>query len=163
MGVCVSAWLLTINWVISAKMKPSTRPILAALRRGYAAQAATKSESSSGLAKQAPQVSKLANGVTVATVENNSPLCRVAMLYNAGSRYEDGSTQGITHFLRAASSLSTKKSSAFKLIRNIEQIGGNISCTASREHLTYSVECLRNSLEVGTEFLSYLSDPAFKP
>jgi len=50
-------------------------------------------------------VSKLPNGVTVASLENNSPLSRVAVIYYAGPRYEPLDKLGITHCLRVASNL----------------------------------------------------------
>ena len=51
------------------------------------------------------QVSKQPNGLVVASYENNSPLTRIAVVYNAGSRYEDPGNEGIAHCLRTLSDL----------------------------------------------------------
>jgi len=51
------------------------------------------------------QVTKLPNGIPVASLENFSPLCRVAVVYNAGPRYEPIDKLGLTHCLRMASNL----------------------------------------------------------
>eukprot|EP00916_Digyalum_oweni_P017938 GHVL01029765.1.p1 GENE.GHVL01029765.1~~GHVL01029765.1.p1 ORF type:complete len:152 (-),score=17.21 GHVL01029765.1:472-927(-) len=62
-------------------------------------------ESSAPLLSQAPKVTKLPNGLTVASIENYSPVSRVALVANAGSRFEDGDNLGVTHCLRVASGL----------------------------------------------------------
>jgi len=51
------------------------------------------------------QVTKLPNGVPVASLENYSPVCRVAIVFNAGPRYEPFDKLGLTHCLRMASNL----------------------------------------------------------
>ena len=51
------------------------------------------------------QVSKLKNGLLVASVENHSPVSRVAVVYNGGSRSETHDNLGISHCLRNAAHL----------------------------------------------------------
>ena len=51
------------------------------------------------------QISKLPNGATVATLENLSPVSRVAVMYNAGSRFESRDNAGVTHSIRSCSNL----------------------------------------------------------
>ncbi|KAK2179333.1 hypothetical protein NP493_498g02020 [Ridgeia piscesae] len=143
-------------------MKATGRSIFAAIRgRSYATQAATKQADIA--AKQDAKLTRLPNGMIVASVENNSPVSRIAVFYNAGPRFE-GSDSGITHAVRSAASLSSTQATAFGISRNIQQIGGSLQCTSTREHMIYSVECLRNNLETGVEQLSYVTtSPAFKP
>jgi ubiquinol-cytochrome c reductase core subunit 2 len=113
---------------------------------------------------QEPKVSRLPSGVTVASVENYSPVARIAVFYNAGSRCESGDNLGVTHVLRNAVNLSTQNQTNFGIVRNIQQIGGNLSCSTTREHMVYSVDCLRNSLDTGLEYLQEVAtSPAFKP
>ena len=70
----------------------------------------------------------------------------------------------MSHALRIASGLATKKNTAFNIIRNIQQVGGNMSCTQGREHTLYSVQCTRDNTEVGADFLAdSVSNQAFKP
>ncbi|KAI0216681.1 Cytochrome b-c1 complex subunit 2, mitochondrial [Lamellibrachia satsuma] len=145
-------------------MKASGRSLFAAIRgRSYASQAATKQAERPLLAKQDAKLTRLPNGMIVASVENNSPVSRIAVFYNAGPRFE-GNDSGITHAVRSAASLSSTQATAFGISRNIQQIGGNLQCTSTREHMIYSVECTRNNLETGVEQLSYVTtSPAFKP
>ena len=67
-------------------------------------------EASQTLSKQEAKISRLANGAVVASVENLSPVSRLAVLYNAGSRYEDNHNKGVTHAIRAASNLTNAQS-----------------------------------------------------
>lgn len=51
------------------------------------------------------QVSKLPNGLVIASLENYSPLSRVGLFVKAGSRYETVENQGVSHVLRLAANL----------------------------------------------------------
>ena len=46
------------------------------------------------------QVSKLSNGVTVASLEHYNVTSKVGVFIRAGSRYEGYSHRGVTHLLR---------------------------------------------------------------
>ena len=58
----------------------------------------------------------------------------------AGSRNETYENTGISHALRIAAGLATKKSSAFNITRNLQQLGANLTCTQGREHTLYTVQ-----------------------
>uniref|UniRef100_A0AAQ6A4T8 Ubiquinol-cytochrome c reductase core protein 2a n=1 Tax=Amphiprion ocellaris TaxID=80972 RepID=A0AAQ6A4T8_AMPOC len=91
-------------------------------------------------APQNVQVSKLPNGLVVASLENYSPLSSVGVFVKSGSRYETVENQGVSHVLRLAANLTTKGASAFKICRGVEAIGGSLSVTSSREiTLIYSL------------------------
>jgi len=105
------------------------------------------------LPPQNVQVSKLPNGLVIASLENYSPLCSVGVFVKAGSRYETMEDQGVSHVLRLAANLTTKGASAFKICRGVESVGGSLSVTSTREAIVYSVECLRDHLHTVAEFL----------
>lgn len=105
------------------------------------------------LTPQNVQVSKLANGLVIASLENYSPLCSVGVFVKAGSRYETVENQGVSHVLRLAANLTTKGASAFKICRGVEAIGGSLSVTSSRETVAYTAECLRPDLDSLLEYL----------
>ena len=46
------------------------------------------------------QVTKLNNGLTVASLETFSPVSEVGVIVRAGSRFETPKKEGITHLLR---------------------------------------------------------------
>jgi len=132
--------------------------------RLFSVAAPAEAEASPVLLPQAPKVTRLPNGVTVASIENYSPLSRIALVANAGSRFEDGDNLGVTHCLRVASGLTTQKSTGFNLTRTIEQAGADYTCSATREYMFYKVDCLRNNLELAASTLAAATTaPTFKP
>lgn len=109
--------------------------------------------SAAPLTPQDVQVSKLPNGLVIASLENNSPLSSVGVFAKAGSRYETVENQGVSHVLRLAANLTTKGVSAFKLCRGVEALGGSLSVTSTREATIYTADCLRDDLDLLFEFL----------
>uniref|UniRef100_A0A8C6TQ50 Ubiquinol-cytochrome c reductase core protein 2a n=1 Tax=Neogobius melanostomus TaxID=47308 RepID=A0A8C6TQ50_9GOBI len=85
-----------------------------------------------------PLVSKLPNGLVIASLENYSPISSVGLFVKAGSRHETVDSPGVAHVLRLASNLTTKGASAFKLCRGVEALGGTLSVTSTREIMIYS-------------------------
>ncbi|XP_051573645.1 cytochrome b-c1 complex subunit 2, mitochondrial-like [Myxocyprinus asiaticus] len=116
------------------------------------------------LTPQDVQVSKLPSGLLIASLENYSPVSKVAVFVKAGSRYETAENLGVTHMLRLAGNLTTKGASAFKICRGLEAVGGSLSVTSSREHMVYSVDCLRDDFDSVIEYLiSVTTAPDFRP
>ncbi|CAF4399385.1 unnamed protein product, partial [Adineta steineri] len=70
-------------------------------------------------------VTKLQNGLTVASMENNSPVFRVAAVVEAGAKYEPYDSRGVTTLLRVFSNMSTKYVSRLGLTKNLERLGAN--------------------------------------
>ncbi|KAH6943413.1 hypothetical protein HPB50_021345 [Hyalomma asiaticum] len=153
------------------RIYPATQCILACEEepkwcvRAFAAQAAPKvSQSKLGvLPKQDVETSTLPNGLTLTTLENYSPVTRLAIVVKAGARYEDASTLGITHTLRNAATLATKSHSKFAITKNIEYLGANLTACTTREHLIYLLECNRDDVHVALKFAQEVAFlPAFK-
>ncbi|PWA19313.1 hypothetical protein CCH79_00014650, partial [Gambusia affinis] len=110
------------------------------------------------------QVSKLPNGLVIASVENYSPLSSVGVFIRAGSRHENSENLGVSHVLRLAANLlggSRRKpevnivslhavSFLIKTKRdNLTQLCSHLftpSVTGSRENMIYSADCLRDDL-----------------
>ncbi|XP_041831818.1 cytochrome b-c1 complex subunit 2, mitochondrial isoform X1 [Melanotaenia boesemani] len=105
------------------------------------------------LSPQHVQVSKLPNGLVIASLENYSPLSSVSVFVKAGSRYESMENQGVSHVLRLAANLTTKGASSFKICRSVEAMGGSLNVTTSRETMVYTADCLRDDIDSLLEFL----------
>lgn len=137
--------------------------------RAYSAQAFAAAKSGQKLdhvilSKQDAKTSTLSNGLIVASVENYAPVTRLGVFVKAGARYEGGENVGITHCLRNSAGLSTKNLTVFGLTRNIEQMGGNLAATSSREHMVYTLDCIRDNFEKGLWYLAEVtSQHVFKP
>uniref|UniRef100_A0A8C2ZQ64 Ubiquinol-cytochrome c reductase core protein 2a n=1 Tax=Cyclopterus lumpus TaxID=8103 RepID=A0A8C2ZQ64_CYCLU len=104
------------------------------------------SPSPAPLPPQNVQVSKLPNGLVIASLENNSPLSSVGVFVKAGSRYETVENQGVAHVLRLAANLPTTLN---QLCRHLFIS----SVTSSRETTVYTADCLRDHLDSLFEFL----------
>uniref|UniRef100_A0A8C7VC49 Uncharacterized protein n=1 Tax=Oncorhynchus mykiss TaxID=8022 RepID=A0A8C7VC49_ONCMY len=78
------------------------------------------------LPPQSVQVSKLPNGLVIASLENYSPVSSVGVFVKAGTRYETVENQGVSHVLRLAANLTTKGASAFRICRGVEAVGGSL-------------------------------------
>ncbi|KAM4698777.1 cytochrome b-c1 complex subunit 2, mitochondrial [Rhinophrynus dorsalis] len=125
-------------------------------RRLYSASAAAAKPDAAGRARLLPEeleITKLSNGLVIASMENYSPASKIGVFIRAGSRYENPSNLGVNHVLRLAASLTTKGASAFKITRGIEAVGGGLSVTSTRENMVYSVECLRDYVDTVMEYL----------
>ncbi|KAM7386853.1 hypothetical protein PAMA_009471 [Pampus argenteus] len=116
--------------------------------------------SAAPLPPQNVQVSKLPNGLVIASLENYSPVSSVSLFVKGGSRYETVENLGVSHVLRLAANLTNKGASAFKLCRGVEALGGSLSVTSSRETMVYTAECPRDHLDT---LLEYVVDVAAAP
>lgn len=126
--------------------------------------AVRKPSTAAPLAPQNVQVSKLPNGLVIASLENYSPLSSVGVFVKSGSRYETVENQGVSHVLRLAANLTTKGASAFRICRGLEAIGGSLSVTSSRESMVYTADCLRSDVDSLLEFLvNVTSAQEFRP
>ncbi|GBL82874.1 Cytochrome b-c1 complex subunit 2, mitochondrial [Araneus ventricosus] len=129
------------------------------------AQSASQAEADVDiLTRQDAQVSQISSGITVASVENYSPITRVSAVVKAGPRYENPQNTGIVHLLRHCAVLSTKNHTAFALTRNLEMMGAKLNVTSTRDNLIYNLKCSRDNIDDGLAILAdVISNPTFKP
>lgn len=52
----------------------------------------------------------------------------------------------MSHLLRIAAGLTTSRSTTFGITRNIQQMGANITASADRETIAYTVQVLRDKV-----------------
>jgi len=149
-----------------ANASTTIRNTLNTLPKRYASAAAASQASHARpavLPKEPVRVSKVGYGVVVASLENNSPVARVAAVVNSGSRDENANEAGAAHALRVYSSLSTRNYSVFGLSRTLSQIGAGLTVLGGREKTTFLLESNRNSLARGIDILSeVISRPELK-
>ncbi|XP_044516195.1 cytochrome b-c1 complex subunit 2, mitochondrial [Gracilinanus agilis] len=127
-------------------------------RRFYSLKVAPKIKTSTAKAAvqfnpEELQLTKLPNGLVIASMENYAPASRIGLFIKAGSRYEDATNFGTSHLLRLASNLTTKGASSFKITRGTEAVGGKLSVTGTRENMAYTADCLRDDVDILMEFL----------
>ncbi|NXL99659.1 QCR2 protein, partial [Tyrannus savana] len=129
-------------------------------KRFYSLKVAPKVKSSPTAAKvklspesEDLEITKLPNGLVIASLENFSPTSRIGVFIKTGCRHETTSNLGTAHLLRLASNLTTKGASSFRITRGIEAVGGSLSVYSTREKIAYTVECLRDYVDTVMEYL----------
>ncbi|XP_003742765.1 cytochrome b-c1 complex subunit 2, mitochondrial [Galendromus occidentalis] len=140
-----------------ASLLPKFAPLKRIPSRAYSAQVAV---SQKRLPSEETRLTTLDNGLSLYSVENQSPVSRVVIVTKAGSRYETGPELGASHLVRCMAGLRTKNSTSFGITRNVEWVGGNISAAATRDHLIYTLECNRDYV---ASTINFLNDVVFAP
>jgi len=141
----------------------SKTPFLQAKRQLAQAAAAAK-PAESGSASGQVQVTKAANGLTVVSCNNGSPLTTIGVLVKAGSRYETYDTLGAAHAFKNSVGLATKSHTAFGVTRNVQQMGTQIAVNNAREYLSLSSQVMSNKVDALCDYLfDAVANPAFKP
>ncbi|XP_072029462.1 cytochrome b-c1 complex subunit 2, mitochondrial-like [Amphiura filiformis] len=136
------------------------RPLFAGVsRRWLSAQAAAQAtRETQPLPKQDAQVSKLGSGLTVASLENYSPISRIGVVVNAGPRHETTDNLGISHCLRSFADLSTKHATGFAITRGLEDVAASLETSTTREHQIYTVRCMRDAVDTGVHYLNTITN-----
>lgn len=110
------------------------------------------------------KLSTLPNGLTVASVENLTPVIRIAAILKAGSRFEKYNNLGVTHALRYCAGLGTETATCFGITRNLQQMGATLRATSTRDHFIYTLECNRDEIDNGLGFMAQVvAEQVFKP
>jgi mitochondrial-processing peptidase subunit alpha len=93
------------------------------------------------------KISKLPNGVRVASETSHGLGASIAVFVQYGSVNETAETSGATHFLQHLAFKATEKRSHFMLTREVEKLGAHVAAGASRDCITYAGECLAPNAE----------------
>lgn len=143
-----------------------TRPFARSLKSrmfSAAAQAEAKASTSTDSEPKC-YIKKLNNGMLVGTIETSSPVSRLAVVANAGSRFETPENLGIAHFLRQAARLRTQNFSQLGIARSSLQLGSDVTCIGTRENIFYKSSVTRNCVGTMVEILQELTTrPVYKP
>uniref|UniRef100_T2MH24 Cytochrome b-c1 complex subunit 2,mitochondrial n=1 Tax=Hydra vulgaris TaxID=6087 RepID=T2MH24_HYDVU len=95
---------------------------------------------------QEVKISKLENGIRVASIDNGGSVSKLAISLQSGSRYESVTNQGISQLVKNAAFMANKDRSALRTVREMQDIGGSLECSTSREAITRQASFLRNKL-----------------
>ncbi|KAE9614009.1 putative quinol--cytochrome-c reductase [Lupinus albus] len=90
------------------------------------------------------------------------PGASIGLYVNSGSIYETPLTFGATHLLERMAFKSTRNRSHFRVVREVEAIGGNVQASASREQMSYTFDALTTYVPEMVELLvDSVRNPAF--
>lgn len=101
----------------------------------------------SQLAKDSFQLSKLPNGLSVATSSLPGHFSALGLYVGAGSRYEKRDLKGCTHILDRLAFKSTEHVDGRTVTETLELLGGNYQCTSSRETMMYQASVFNQDVE----------------
>jgi len=101
-------------------------------------------------------VTKLSNGLRVATEKSAGDIATVGVWIDTGSRYETEATNGTAHFLEHMAFKGTKTRSQFEIERQIENMGAHLNAYTSREHTVYFAKVQKNDVKFATGFIADL-------
>jgi predicted Zn-dependent peptidase len=111
------------------------------------------------------QLTRLPSGLTVVTermerVETVSFGAYVA----TGSRHEQATENGVSHFLEHMAFKGTARRSAAQIAEEIEAVGGHINAYTAREQTAYYVKVLKEDTDLATDIIGdILSHSTFEP
>lgn len=89
-----------------------------------------------------PQIKKLDNGLTIVTIITDSPSVTVMSLVGTGSRYEEKSNNGISHFLEHMCFKGTEKKTGKDIMRYLDGLGAETNAFTSYEITGYYVKSI---------------------
>ncbi|KAI6659156.1 Cytochrome b-c1 complex subunit 2, mitochondrial [Oopsacas minuta] len=80
-------------------------------------------------------VSRLKNGITIASNSCYSPISQLSIAIRAGSRYQDEDNLGVAHFLLHNAFLTNSDRTGFRVTRELERIGATLNSELTRDLL----------------------------
>lgn len=100
------------------------------------------------------KVSRLSNGLRIATEDSGIPTCTVGLWIDAGSRHENEYNNGVAHFLEHMAFKGTAKRSQTDLELEVENMGAHLNACTSREQTIFQAKCLTKDLSRAVDILS---------
>ncbi|KAJ7897191.1 Metalloenzyme, LuxS/M16 peptidase-like protein [Mycena olivaceomarginata] len=129
-------------------------------RRGNDLCKASRRHITQDLANPGCQITTLPNNIRVATQSTPGHFSSVGLYVDAGSRFENPSTSGASHFLDRMAFKTTSTRSSDEMATAIHALGGHIMCNASRESIMYQ----SSHFHQGTpQALSLIADTVLNP
>lgn len=96
----------------------------------------------------------LKNGIRLIHEEVDSPISHFGVLINAGTRDEDARHEGIAHFVEHTIFKGTEKRSAHQIIRRLEDVGGDLNASTSKEETYFHASFLSADYARAVELLA---------
>ncbi|KOM27410.1 hypothetical protein LR48_Vigan406s022000 [Vigna angularis] len=99
------------------------------------------------------KITTLSNGLKIASETSPNPAASIGLYLDCGSIYETPFSSGASHLLERMAFKSTTNRSHFRIVREVEAIGGNIGASASREQMGYTFDALKTYVPQMVELL----------
>ncbi|KAG0592382.1 hypothetical protein M758_1G241900 [Ceratodon purpureus] len=99
------------------------------------------------------KVTTLGNGLRIASENVSGPTSTIGIFIDSGSKNESPFCTGASHLLERMAFKSTVNRSHFRLVREMEAIGGNVMANASRETMCYTGDAIKTFMPELVELL----------
>ncbi|TCD71183.1 Mitochondrial-processing peptidase subunit alpha [Steccherinum ochraceum] len=110
------------------------------------------------------QVTTLPNKIRVATESTPGHFSSLGLYVDAGSRYEDPSNSGVSHFLDRMAFKTTTTRSDLDMSTDMDKLGGQIFCSSSRETIMYQSSHFHRATPLAMSLIAdTVSNAAFLP
>ncbi|KAK9811331.1 hypothetical protein WJX72_002016 [[Myrmecia] bisecta] len=106
------------------------------------------------------ETTTLSNGLKISSEATLGPTSTLGLYVDAGSVYETPEQSGVSHLLEYMAFKSTLHRTHFRLVREVEGMGGNVMASASREQMAYNIDCVKTNVP---EALEVLADAVLNP
>ncbi|KAK6147794.1 hypothetical protein DH2020_018706 [Rehmannia glutinosa] len=100
------------------------------------------------------KITTLPNGLRIASETSPNAAASIGLYVDCGSIYETPGSFGVTHLLERMAFKSTTNRSHLRVVREVEAIGGNVTASASREHMSYTYDALKTYIPHMVELLA---------
>lgn len=107
-----------------------------------------------GSAQTPTQITRLSNGLRVASQYTFDETLTVGVWIDAGSRFETKENNGTAHFLEHMAFKGTRRRNRIALEKEIENMGGHLNAYTSREQTVYYAKCFKEDLGQGVDILA---------
>lgn len=97
---------------------------------------------------------RLQNGLRLIHKESNSPISHFGLLVNAGTRDEADDQVGLAHFVEHTIFKGTKKRTAYRVISRMEDVGGDLNASTSKEETCFHSSFLSADYPRAVELLA---------
>lgn len=99
-------------------------------------------------------VVRLQNGLRLLHIPTASPISHFGILINAGTRDESPAHSGLAHFVEHTIFKGTKKRTAFRIINRMENVGGDLNASTSKEETDFYASFLSPDYPRAVELLA---------
>ncbi|KAI0477015.1 putative mitochondrial processing peptidase alpha subunit [Xylaria cf. heliscus] len=100
------------------------------------------------------RITRLPNGVRVASEALPGSFSGVGVYIEAGSRFETPQLSGLSHITDRLAFKSTTSKTGEEIQEVVESLGGNIQCVSSRESIMYQAATFNSTVPAATELLA---------
>jgi predicted Zn-dependent peptidase len=109
-----------------------------------------------------PQIFSLSNGLRVVFQKRDVFVAHLAIMFKAGSRYEEERTEGLAHYVEHTIFKGTGKRDSLQILTELDSVGGELNAYTNKEELCLHASFRKVHLPIAAALLGdIVLDPVF--